>query len=68
MEVDRRSSLRKIKIQVGNFAKLMRVRANHIVEYIQWLEEMGFLTVVELNKKQAKLIVEKPVLFRSADE
>ena len=56
---------KKLTLQVGKFARLMRVRNSNIVEYLQWLEEMGFITVVELSNKEATVIIEIPTLFSS---
>ena len=54
---------KKLTLKVGKFARLMRVRNSNIVEYLQWLDEMGFITVVEASAKEATVILCTPTLF-----
>lgn len=59
------SDVKRVTLKIGGFAKLMRVRNAHIVEYLDWLEQMGFLTVTKRTKRTATVIIEEPLLFRS---
>ena len=66
MSVEHKSDdVKKVTIRIGGFAKLMRVRNSHILEYLEWLEQMGFITITGVTKKTATLVLSPPTLFRA---
>jgi len=66
-ETRKESDIKRVTIKIGGFARLMRVRNAHIVEYLEWLEQMGFLTITKRTKRTATLIIEEPTLFKRAE-
>ena len=54
---------RCLTLEVGKFARLMRVKNIHITEYLQWLEEMGFLTITACSPRTISVVLSKPGLF-----
>ena len=54
---------RKLSVTIGKFAKIMRVRNAHIVEYCQWLEKMNFVDILSIDETTIELIMYIPPLF-----
>lgn len=54
---------KKLILDVGKFARLLRVRNSDIVEYLTWLEQMSFITIIEVSNKKATVIITLPTLF-----
>lgn len=59
------SGSKKLTLTIGKFAKLMRVRNAHIVEYCQWLEQMNFIDIVSIDKTTVELIIYIPPMFNT---
>jgi hypothetical protein len=55
---------KRLTLHIGKFAKLMRVRKEHIQEYVSWLETMGFLVVTGQDRYHITVIVDIPLLFK----
>jgi len=55
---------RQLTLEIGPFARLMRVKNGAISEYLQWLEQMGYLTITSCSNKTITVIVTIPTLFR----
>lgn len=54
---------KKLTLTIGKFAKLMRVRNAHIVEYCQWLEKMGYIIITNITDDKITVILSIPPLF-----
>lgn len=54
---------KRLTLDIGRFARLMRVKNAHIGEYLQWLEEMGYLTITGCTEKHISVVMETPTLF-----
>jgi hypothetical protein len=54
---------KRLTLSVGKFANLMRVRNAHIIEYLEWLDNMSFLTIVRRGKYSVTVLLEVPTLF-----
>jgi hypothetical protein len=59
-------SSKRLTMHVGKFAKLMRVRNAHIIEYLGWLEQMNFITIVNQDRYTITIVLDTPTLFRNA--
>lgn len=55
---------KKLTLHIGKFARLLRVKKAHIGEYLEWLDQMNFLTLVNINTKKATVIIDVPLLFK----
>lgn len=58
---------RCLTLEIGKFARLMRVKNAHISEYLQWLEEMGFLTITACSPRTISVVLTKPQLFMETE-
>lgn len=56
--------LKEVTLEIGPFARLLRVKNAHIIEYVEWLEEMNFLSIIAKNKGSLTVALETPTLFR----
>ena len=65
MKVVQRANNAEITLSLGKFAKLMRVRKSHIVEYLDWLDKMQYISIVEKNNRTATVTVSQPNLFKA---
>jgi hypothetical protein len=59
---------KRLTMTIGKFANLMRVRKDHIMEYLAWLEEMNFITIIKKSKDKTTLILDTPTLFKYPEE
>lgn len=58
---------KRLTLNIGKFARLMRVKNIHIVEYLEWLESMGYLTIVGPVDKHISVMISVPTLFVRED-
>ncbi len=66
MKVEQGSNdLVRITLTLGKFAKLMRVRKSHVVEYLDWLDKMQYISIVDNDNKEATVTIAKPNLFKA---
>lgn len=54
---------KELTLDIGAFARLMRVKKLHIAEYLEWLDSMGYLTLTSCDTKKATVILDIPPLF-----
>jgi hypothetical protein len=55
---------RQLTLEVGPFGRLMRVKNIHILEYLEWLESMNFITITSSDSKTVTIVIDTPLLFR----
>lgn len=60
---DEKPNSKQLRLEVGKFGRLMRVKNAHIREYVQWLENMGYLTQISSGDTHISIILSKPTLF-----
>jgi len=56
---------KKLVLDIGKFARLMRVKKIHIAEYLEWLDDMNFLSLTNITDKKATVLLTVPLLFRN---
>lgn len=55
---------RELILDIGSFARLMRVKKQALVEYIDWLDMMGYIVLVSKSNRTIKLDIHTPPLFK----
>jgi len=55
-----------LTLDLGRFARLMRVKKIHVAEYLEWLDTMGYILLTNISNKEATVIINTPPLFKES--
>lgn len=54
-----------VRIEIGPFARLIRVPNSRLKEYLAWLASWDYISNLETNKKYATFTVSRPNLWKN---
>lgn len=57
---------KQLCLDIGGFGRLLRVKNQHIVEYLVWLESMNYITILSKDNKKVTIVLDMPLLFRES--
>ena len=56
-------NIQELVLDIGSFSRLMRVKKIHIAESLEWLDAMGYISLIEIDNKKATVLISTPPLF-----
>lgn len=58
---------RRFKVRISGLAQTLRVSRARLVEQFEWLQRMGYLTVLERTQGYLRAALETPLVFKTKE-